>query len=771
MNRRFSYASMLAILVLLIGATSFAVRPPAVQAAVAPASCAPDSGSGSISGTVTASGGTPLNNVEVDAYTPYGDRGGYALTNASGNYTINGLIAGPYLLQFKPGSGENAAEWYDNQPGPFTATPVTVNTGATTSGINAQLDTGARFSGQVTGEGSGPLQSAQVIVYDSQGRYAASAYTDAAGNYTTGPGLPSGSYRLYIKAYGFPSEYYNNKSSLETADVLTVTAPTLQTGVNITLARGGQISGRVTNGTTGLPLGGMYVNVSGANDDGYDITDSNGDYTIRGLAGGSYTVRAGPAFDDVNLVGATRTVTVTAPNTTSGVDLTLAPGGTITGHITGTDGSSLKDITVFISNQDGSYQNYVNSNASGVYTATAMPSGQYYVYFRPYSYIPEFYNDKPDNGDMRSADPIAVAAPNTVTGIDAVLAQGSAVRGKVTDATTGDPIKDVFVEVLDTTGGRVETASTQADGTYETQPTLRSGTYQVRFNADERFASCAYVTSYYHNKLDETAADPVNITAPNVADHIDAEMVRGGFIFGKVTDATTGAPITSGSIRVYDSNGKFAMFGRVSFLGGYHTETGLPSGSYRVEFTDYDGGYIDEFYNNKFSLATANPVALTAPNDRLGIDFALNKGGLIAGHVTAADTHAPFTEGYVLVYDTSGNEVGSAYLEQDGSYVVRDGLANGNYRVAVVPYTSLGEGEGLSSLASADTPAAAVGGRPASAMRLAAVGSQAPGYMTTLYPSTVVAQSATAVHVTAPTSTNNINIVMLHGALLPFTRR
>ena len=139
--------------------------------------------------------------------------------------------------------------------------------------------------------------------------------------------------------------------------------------------------------------------------------------------------------------------------------------------------------------------------------------------------------------------------------------------------------------------------------------------------------------------------------------------------------------------------------------------------------------------------------------------------------MTAADTHAPFTEGYVLVYDSGGNEVGSAYIEDDGSYVVPDGLATGNYHVAVIPYTSISEGEGLSSLASADTRSAAVGGRPARAVRLATVGTQAPGYMTTLYPSTLVAQSAAAVHVTAPTSTNNINIVMLHGALLPFTRR
>jgi 5-hydroxyisourate hydrolase-like protein (transthyretin family) len=777
MKRRLS-TSMLAILVVLTSIATWSIHPPTIAQAVnAPVSCAPDSGSGSIGGTVTAAGGVPLNSVEVDAYTPYGDRGGYALTNASGNYTINGLIAGTYLLQFKPNGGVNASEWYNDQPGPFTATPVTVTSGGATTGINAQLDPGARFSGQVTGDGSGPIQSAQVIVYDSQGQYAAQAYTDAAGNYTTSPGLPSGGYRLYIKAYGFPSEYYNDKSSLEAADVLTVTAPTVQTGVNVTLAVGGQISGKVTNASTGLPLGGIYVSASGADDDNrYDISDSNGDYTIKGLVGGSYSVSAGSLFDD-NLVRQTRTVTVTAPNTTSGINFALAPGGTLTGRVTGTDGSPLKDITVYISNQDGSFQDYFNTNASGVYTATAMPSGTYYVYFRPYTYISEFYNDKPDNGYLRSADPISVTAPNTVTGIDAVLAKGGAIRGKVTDAATGEPIKDIYVEVLDSNGGRIEGASTQADGTYETQTTLRSGSYQVRFNADERFASCAYVTAYYHNKLDEAAADPVNISAPNVAEHIDAQLQRGSFIFGKVTDAVSGAPITRGYVRIYDSHGDVVMFGRASFLGTYHTETGLPSGSYRVEFTDSDGGYIDEFYNDKLTLATANPVVLTAPSDRLGVDFALAKGGLIAGRVTAADTHAPFTEAYIIVYDTAGNEVGYAYLEQDGSYVVRDGLATGNYRVAAVPYSSFGEGDALSKLAGARARPAVAPNTKNKLSALADAGIQpaadspALNYMTTFYLGTVAPSSATAVHVTAPATTNDINIAVLHGVLLPVTRR
>ncbi len=754
MKRRSSPTATLAILVLLLGiATSAAHSPAIVLAAAPPASCAPDSGSGIISGNVTAPGSVPLKNVEVDAYTTYGDRGGYALTDASGNYQVTGLIAGSYIVQFKPSSGGYAAEWYDNQSTALTATPVTVTTGGTTSAINAQVDLGARFSGQVVAEGGGPIQSAQVSIYDSSGQYVGGAYTDAAGNYTTNPGLATGSYRLKFTAYSQLSEYYNHKPSLETATALAVTAPALLSGVNATLANGGKISGRVTNANTGLPLINMAVSASGAGGSGYGYTDAGGNYTIVGLGSGSYTVKAAPVFDD-NLLSTPQTVTVTAPNTLTGVDFTMVPGGTLTGHVTDVNGASLKDITVFVGNQDGSYQNYVYTNASGIYTATALPSGQYRAFFRPSAYIPESYNNQPEyyQGDL-----IPITAPNTVSGIDAVLEQGGAVKGTVTDAATGLPVKDIFVEVLDANGGRVETATTQADGTYETPTTLATGSYKVRFNADERNASCAYVTAYYNNQLTEGGANLVNVTAPNTVDHIDAALGRGSMIFGKVTDAVTGAPITGGSILIYDTSGKVAMFGRTSFLGGYRTETGLPSGTYRVKFTDYDGGYIDEFYNNTSSLATANQLVLTAPNDLTGIDFALAKGGLITGHVTAIDTGAPFTSGYIVVYDTSGNQVGSGNIQNDGSYSVPDGLATGSYRVAVIPF----EEEGLAEASLARTTA-----------RSALVGSSHPrGYITTFYHSTVAPSAATGVPVTAPNSTNGIDIAVLHGVLLPLTQR
>jgi 5-hydroxyisourate hydrolase-like protein (transthyretin family) len=737
---------------LLVGSMGV-LRPTVARAAPAAASCVPDSGSATISGTVTDPASMPVKTVLVTAYTSYGDRGGYAYTDASGVYQITGLIGGSYILKFEPQSGDYATEWYNNKPDPQDATPVVVADGGAVTGINAQLDPGARFSGQVSGVGGGGLSGVSVSVYDAAGQRVASAYSDATGVYTTSPGLPSGSYRIqFDRAYGFLSSFYNDKPTLETADAIAVTAPELRTGINAVLARGGAINGKVSDAATGLPLTNIAISANGENGSGYDYTDATGTYTITGLATGAYSVTAAPVFDDVNLIGAPQSATVVAPNTTANVNFTLAAGGTITGRVTGPGGTPLKDITVFVGNQDGSYQNYVYTNATGVYTATGLPSGQYKVLFRPSAYIPEAYNNKPDFGD---ADPISVTAPNTVTGIDAMLDQGSAVSGKVTDASTGLPVKDVFVEVLDQNGQRVETAFTQADGSYQTEPTLPSGSYKVRFNADERFASCAYVTAYYNNKTSVETADQVVVSAPNPMTNINAALNRGSIIFGKVTDAASGAPITSGQVTVYDAAGEFVMFGRLSFLGGWHTETGLPSGSYRVKFSDTDGGYIDEFYNDKPSLASATPITLSAPTDHVGIDAALAKGATISGRVTAADTAAPFTQGTVVVYDTDGAEVGSAFIEEDGSYHVPNGLASGNYRVGVIPYGAEGEGE-LSA---------------ASARGVHGAVEQRSPYTVTYYRNTGLLASATPVALTAPTATTGIDIAMLRGTWLPLTQR
>ncbi len=729
---------LVALTAILLAVASFgALRPAISHAAPGPVSCAADSGSATISGTVTGDGAAPLANTLVSAYTAYGQRGGYAYTSAIGVYTIPNLIAGSYLLKFEPGSGIYAPEWYNNQPSALTATPVAVASGATVVGINAQLAAGAQFSGQVTGEGVGALDNVPVTVYNSEGSQVASGYSNAAGSYTTRPGLMNGSYRIEFGDSGaFNGEYYSDKPSLEAATALVVSAPTVQSGINATLARGGSIGGKVVSAATGLPIVGAQVSANGPGDSGYDYTDASGNYLIDGLASGSYSVNVETPSGQ-NLISIEQTAAVTAPGATAGVNFTMSVGGTITGRVTDGAGAPLKDITIFYRNESGSVQDYIYTNASGVYTATALPSGSYEVLFRPSAYIPEAYNDQPD---FNNATRIPLVAPATVRNIDASLAKGASVSGRVTDAATGDPIAGVFVEVLDSTGGRTATATTQADGKYLTDSELPSGRYTVRFNADDRNRSCAYVTEYYNGRTSGAAADALNLTAPNIAANIDATMDRGSIIFGKVTDAVTGAPITSGRVTIFDGAGKSISSGRISFTGGYQTDA-IASGSYRVFFGDDTQGYIDEYYNDKPTLALATPLVIAAPTDRVGIDAALAKGGAISGTVTDV-AGAPFAAGYIEVYDAAGSFMTYGSISNDGTYIVTSGLPTGSYRVAAVPYSQSMVG--------------------ASAVETAQL-----GYATTFAPSTLIAASATLVSVTAPATTPNIAIRMQRGVYLP----
>ena len=108
MLRRYALPQAALVCLMLLGAllASFAQPTQLVRAAATVATCAPDSGSATISGTVTGSGGTPLNSVLVTAYTIYGKHGGSAYTNASGVYQLTGLIgAGIVWLLRKRSNG------------------------------------------------------------------------------------------------------------------------------------------------------------------------------------------------------------------------------------------------------------------------------------------------------------------------------------------------------------------------------------------------------------------------------------------------------------------------------------------------------------------------------------------------------------------------------------------------------------------------------------------------------------------------------------------
>ena len=119
----------------------------------------------SITGHVTDDQGHPVAGVYVSASSALMIVGGNgsAITDANGDYSITGLAAGDYRVQFSAPFGSNlVSEYHPDTTISSMAVPVKVATGADVTGIDASLATGGSITGQVTDGQGHPVQGANV---------------------------------------------------------------------------------------------------------------------------------------------------------------------------------------------------------------------------------------------------------------------------------------------------------------------------------------------------------------------------------------------------------------------------------------------------------------------------------------------------------------------------------------------------------------------------------------------------------------------------------
>jgi len=311
--------------------------------------------------------------------------------------------------------------------------------------------------------------------------------------------------------------------------VSSLTALDITTGIDAVLAAGGGISGRMTDsGGTGLSGEIFLIEDLG---DYYQIhstrTDANGNYAFTGLrSDDNYKVYFQPYGDDyatewyndkTNETEAD-TITVIAPNTTTGIDAVLADAGAISGKVTDAAGGGIAGVSVGVydmnQNRLTNFFSSIPTDTNGEYTVSNLPAGEYKIFFSTVCYLSEWYNDKPD---FNSAISISVTASNTTPNINAVLAPGGSISGRVTDAA-GQPVAWLMVSASysDTFGTRA-LSSTNSNGEY-TLCGLGTGSYKVHFEANGE------LDEWYNNKPDFESADSIAVTSPNNTAGIDAVL-------------------------------------------------------------------------------------------------------------------------------------------------------------------------------------------------------------------------------------------------------
>jgi hypothetical protein len=235
----------------------------------------------SLSGTVTSakSGGTKgLPGISVTATNEHGVQEGTVLTEATGAYKFTGLPAGEYTVDF----------FDPSQAYLRLNKPATLTEGANT--LNAEMKAGDTISGTVTSAATGKgLGGVEVRVAGGAEEHVAS--TGPNGEYTV-PGLPAGSYFVEIIASGgYLSQSFSTTFGGE-GEVKVISAA---------LKEGGKITGRVTDAVTHNGLGKIAVVVYGSSGFGAATTNSNGEYTVTGLATGSYKVEFSWEYSEAEL--------------------------------------------------------------------------------------------------------------------------------------------------------------------------------------------------------------------------------------------------------------------------------------------------------------------------------------------------------------------------------------------------------------------------------------------------------------------------------------
>jgi hypothetical protein len=190
---------------------------------------------GSITGTVTDPGGSPLGGVCVMFVDPTsGDVEGPEATTASdGTYLISDLTPGVYYLDFLNAceatfATDYAPVIYDNASTLAAATPVTVVEGPV-GGIDAQLVLGGEISGHVTDSSGQALSGVTVAAFPTGDMPAieTTTSTNTSGNYTL-LALPTGTYAVEFSACPASgpcqTQWFDGAVSATDATIVSVTA-------------------------------------------------------------------------------------------------------------------------------------------------------------------------------------------------------------------------------------------------------------------------------------------------------------------------------------------------------------------------------------------------------------------------------------------------------------------------------------------------------------------------------------------------------------------
>lgn len=159
-------------------------------------------------------------------------------TGLGGEYTLSAVPVGEYIVEFWAPYFGYAPQFFEGVSSFEDASEVTVNSGVSTTGVDAELEEGGAIEGRVTDAATGAgIDEAEVCAY-SRVIGGACTLTQPDGDYAV-IGLATGSYgvEFWAELLGYETLFYNQQSNPENGDFVSVTAPEGTGEINARLSK------------------------------------------------------------------------------------------------------------------------------------------------------------------------------------------------------------------------------------------------------------------------------------------------------------------------------------------------------------------------------------------------------------------------------------------------------------------------------------------------------------------------------------------------------
>jgi len=669
-------------------------------------------------------------------------------TDASGTYSFSGLGLGDYRLRTSNGLGYEDL-LYDSDTdiscNPF-CDPLSgsiISTGSTAQSVDFDLSATPVISGNVTDNIGSVASGIKVEAYDTLGTKVAFSTTDADGDYSI-TNLWAGTFHVRTaNIAGFVDALYDGQVCGASCDPTSGTSIALlagmtQTGIDLQMGSAANISGTVTDGTnaiSGVTIE-LYLDTGGFVSS--TTTDGSGAYSIGGLTAGDYHLvsRNNFGFVDEGADGGvcqstcapTSTASVTvATNASVTRNMTLDPGGEVTGTVFDSGTTTLPGVTVIAFNDAGVQISSTVTDSGGSYLIRGLVAGN--VYLRT-SNAGQYRNQSYDGllcdafCDVLAGSAIVTSLGNTVSSKDFHLDTGYAISGTVQDSSpTG--IGFVLVEAFDATGTLAGSDFSVTGGAYAIDG-LAAGDYQLRTTN-----GVGYIDLVLGG--DACTPEPCATDSGIATSIVDADMPGvditldiGSPLSGVATD-TSGNPLPTGAAWLYSATGNFLKSAAIN--SGLFNFTGIADGIYYMlvkndlglvdqlwEGVDCPSGSCDFTSGTAIEIGTAPAAQLVSTHQSSGVKapktqavstgsghlrFTMPAGTTIKGSMHTEDDEA-IQLARVYIFRTNGKLAAEATTDGLGNFETEGGLQDGSWYAATQYAGVEGVGGGLTDEVYAD---------------------------------------------------------------------